>query len=375
MTDIKTVNIKKRTDRRTVQCPNCQHLYHIDCAKIPSGKKVSFPCKACKHIIKLDVRPKPVDQGLCVSTQTSKENRAEGPLRSTPQSDIKQESQALKKKILQDLMGVLPPMPQVVLKAQEILSDPDSSLKELASVIATDPAISVRILKMANSAYYGLAGKVTSIGHASVLLGGKTLGEIVMMAGTSNLLSKTLKGYGVNSDELWRHSLAVGIGSRLIANTMSPELVNDAFMAGLIHDSGKIMLDDHVFKRKKMFEGLMMDFEKTFCEVEQEVLGLDHSEIGYEVCKCWGIPEILTSAVRYHHYPSESEDNELAHILHMADFLAVQSDLGTCVDKSQYHLEEKTKKFLGLQEGDYEGIKQKVVEYVEKITGQVGDAS
>lgn len=207
------------------------------------------------------------------------------------------------------------------------------------------------------------------------MLGGKTLGEIVMMAGTSNLLSKTLRGYGVNSEDIWRHSLAVGIGSRLIANIKRPDLANDAFMAGLIHDSGKIMLDDHVLKRKKAFEELMMDTGKTFYEVEQQVLGLDHSEIGYEVCKCWGIPEILTSAVRYHHYPSSSQDNDLAHILHMADFLAIQSDMGTGIDITQCHIEDKSMEFLDLQEGDYDIIKQKVVEYVEKITGQVNDAS
>jgi HD-like signal output (HDOD) protein len=374
VTVIKNVNNEKRKDRMRVLCPNCRHLYSIDCAKLPLGRKVSFPCKACKGTIKLDLRSKRATDDLSVSTQTSEDNGAEGSLQSTLQSASQQESQALKKKILQGLMGVLPPMPQVVLKAQEILSDPDSGLKELASVIATDPAISVRILKMANSAYFGLAGKVTSIGHASVLLGGKTLGEIVMMAGTSNLLGKTLKGYGVESEDIWRHSLAVGIGSRLIANIKKPDLVNDAFMAGLIHDSGKIMLDDHVLKRRKAFEESMMDRKKTLYEVEQQVLGLDHSEIGYEVCKCWGIPEILTTAVRYHHYPSMSQDNDLAHILHMADFLAIQSDMGTGIDSSLCQVEDKTMEFLDLQEGDYNRIKQKVVEYVEKITGQMNNS-
>lgn len=374
MTVIKNINNETEKGRMKVLCPNCRHLYNIDCAKLPLGRKVSFPCKACKGTIKLDLRSKPATDDLSVSPQTSKDNGAEKSLQSTPQSDGKQESQALKKGILQGLMGVLPPMPQVVMKAQEILSDPDSGLKELASVIATDPAISVRILKIANSAYYGLAGKVTSIGHASVLLGGKTLGEIVMMAGTSNLLGKTLKGYGVKSEDIWRHSLAVGIGSRLIANIKKPDLVNDAFMAGLIHDSGKIMLDDHVLKRRKAFEDLMMDRKKTLYEVEQQVLGLDHSEIGCEVCKCWGIPELLTSAVRYHHYPSMSQDNALAHILHMADFLAIQSDMGTGMDSTQCQVEDKTREFLDLQEGDYKKIKQKVVEYVEKITGQMDNS-
>jgi len=374
VTVIKNINNEKKKDRMRVECPNCRHLYNIDCTKLPVGRKVTFPCKACKEPINLDLRSKPATDDLSLPFRASKDNPAEGSLRSTPTPESKAKSRALKNAVLQDFMGVLPSMPQVVLKAQEVMSDPDSSFKELASVIATDQAISVRILKLANSAYYGLAGKVTSIGHASVLLGMRIFGEIVIMAGTSNMLSKTLKGYRVESEDMWRHSLAVGIGSRLIASRKAPELANDAFVAGLIHDSGKIMLDEHVLKRRKSFEECMKDGQQPFFEVEQRILGFDHSEIGAEVFKSWGIPEILTAAVRYHHYPSRSQDNDLAHIVHMADFLAIQSGMGTGIDSMQCQVEDKTMEYLNLQEGDYNSIKEKVVEYVEKITGQMNNS-
>ncbi|MCD6296971.1 MAG: HDOD domain-containing protein [Deltaproteobacteria bacterium] len=374
MSVIQNINGEKRKDRMKVICPNCRQLYNIDCEKLPFGRNVTFPCRACKELINIDLRSKPATDGLPVSAQTSKDNRAEGPLQSTPTPENKAKTRALKNAILQDFMGVLPALPQVVLKAQEIMSDPDSSFKELASVIATDQAISVRILKLANSAYYGLSGKVTSIGHASVLLGITILGEIVMMAGTSNMLSKALKGYRVKSEDMWRHSLAVGIASRLIAARKTPELANDAFVAGLIHDSGKIMLDEHVLKKRKYFEEYMKDGQHAFFEAEQRILGFDHSEIGAEVCKGWGIPEILTAAVRYHHYPSMSQDNDLAHIVHMADFLAIQSDMGTDMDGTQCQVEDKTMEFLGLQEKEMRSIMDQVVQAVEKITGQMNNS-
>jgi len=374
VTVFKNINNEKKKNRMRVVCPICRHLYNIDCAKLPLDRKVSFPCKACKGTIKLDLRSKPATDGLSVPIQTSKDNRAKGFLRSTPTPESKAKSRALKNAILQDFMGVLPPMPQVVLKAQEIMSDPDSSLKELASVIATDQAISVRILKLANSAYYGLAGKVTSIGHASVLLGITILGEIVMMAGTSNMLSKTLKGYRVESEDMWRHSLAVGIGSRLIASRKIPELANDAFVAGLIHDSGKIMLDEHVLKRRKSFEECMKDGQQAFFEAEQQILGFDHSEIGSEVCKSWGIPEILTAAVRYHHYPSRSQGNELAHIVHMADSMAIRSGIGIGIVGIPCQVDDNTMEFLGLQEEEMSSIMDQVVQAVEKITGQMDNS-
>ena len=152
-------------------------------------------------------------------------------------------ARSLKKRIQMSLLGFLPSMPQVLFKAQEVMSNPMFSFKELAGLIATDAGLSVRVLKLANSAYYGLAGKVTSVGHASVLLGSKILGEIIVMAGIFNLLGGRLKGYGLDSGDLWRHSMAVGLGARIIAKEKYPHRADDAFTAGIIHDAGKIMLD------------------------------------------------------------------------------------------------------------------------------------
>ena len=124
-------------------------------------------------------------------------------------------------------------MPNIILKAREIMEDPGSSLKDLAGVIEHDQAIVARVLALANSAYYGLSGLVSSIQHASILLGQKTLGELITIAASSKLLSKQLKGYMLHPGDLWKHSLAAALGSKMIAEKINAECIEDAFIAGL----------------------------------------------------------------------------------------------------------------------------------------------
>ena len=136
-------------------------------------------------------------------------------------------------------MDDLPPMPTVILKIQKLLSDPNSNTGQIAELIETDQAIAVKVLKLANSAFYGLSGKVTSIQHAEVILGYKTLNELITIAGFSGLMGKKLTGYGYNSDELWKHSLAVALGSRIVAEKKHPEAINELLTAGFRGEAAK----------------------------------------------------------------------------------------------------------------------------------------
>jgi HD-like signal output (HDOD) protein len=357
-----------------VQCPQCHKFYNISDDALPEGKEIAFHCKECNGLVKIDLRSKPKKSIFPRMSKASKYRKQKRPSPTNESAESQPKGRALKRKIVQILMGRLPVMPQIVLKAQEVMADPNSSMKELARIIETDQGIVTRTLLLANSAYYGLAGKVTSVQHASVLLGNETLGEIIVMAGTSGFLNKTLTGYGVDSKAFWRHSLAVAFGSKLIAGKVHPELENDAFVAGLIHDSGKIMLDQHIFERKASFEEFMRDGQQSFLRAEKEILGFDHSEIGSEVCKTWGIPESLTIAVKYHHKPSLSGDNLLAYIVHVANFLALMHDFGTGFDEDLYPIEEGATEFLGLEQGYEDEIVNETHESVERIGEELGEA-
>ena len=335
-----------------VTCSNCHKGFVIPDERLPIGKKIAFPCPACKETIKLDL--------------TKKSSRDNG-LLTDIEPVILPTGEALKQKILRHMKD-LPPIPQTILKAREIMTNPDSDFKELANIFETDQAIAAKILKLANSPYYGYSGKITSIQRASVILGHRTLVELLTVIGTAGLLGNKLVGYWLDSGALWKHSLAVAFGSKIIASKTEPALSNDAFTSGLIHDVGKLILDQYIKERWELFEKFMVDGEHTFLDAEKKILDLDHAEVASEVCKSWNIPEPLTVAIRYHHHPSQSNGSELAYIVHVADAIAMMTGLGLGIDGTLYQMDDKAMEFLNLREENLNDIMGKVLEAVQKIS-------
>jgi len=345
-----------------IKCTGCDKVYDIPKERLPFGEVVSFPCPACKNIINIDLRSK------TDSTQAPAESKKAA----TPSDEERDlpKGEALQKIILRRLKE-LPPMPQVMFKAREVMNDPKSNFKALSDILETDQAMAARVLRLSNSAYYGLAGKVSSVQHASVLLGYKTVGEIVSMAGSSTLLGNSLDGYKLDSGDLWQHSLAVALASKVIAQKVKPDLENDAFAAGLIHDSGKIVLDAYLVERQSLFESFMESGEKTFLEAEKNILGFDHAEIAAQMCQSWKIPNLLTNAICYHHHPSRSKDSTLAYIVHVADSLSLMSGIGTGIDGMLYKMDSKALDYIGLPEESLAPIIEETVDSVEKIASQM----
>ena len=345
-----------------IKCTGCGKVYNIPEERLPIGEEVSFPCPACKNIINIDLRPKagssqePPERDEATETVIEERDFPKG--------------EALQKIILRKLKE-LPPMPQVMFKARDVMNDPKSNFKALSDILETDQAMAARVLRLANSAYYGLAGKVSSVQHASVLLGYKTVGEIVSMAGSSTLLGESLGGYKLDSGDLWHHSLAVALASKIIAKKVKPDMENDAFAAGLIHDSGKIVLDKYLLERQPLFETFMKDGQKTFLEAEKEILGFDHSEIAAQMCESWKIPNILTNAICYHHHPSRSKDSMLAYIVHVADSLSLMSGIGTGIDGMLYKMDSKALEYIGLPEESMASIIEETADSVQKIINQM----
>jgi len=335
-----------------VTCSSCHKGFVIPDERLPMGKKIAFPCPACKETIRLDLTEKSSrDSGLIFDNEPV----------------ILPTGEDLKKKILRQMKD-LPPIPQTILKAREIMTNPDSDFKELANLFETDQAIAAKILKLSNSPYYGYSGKITSIQRASVILGHKTLIELLTVIGTAGLLGNKLAGYWLDSGALWKHSLAVAFGSRIIASKIDPALSNDAFTSGLIHDVGKLILDQYIKERWELFEKFMADGEHTFLDAEKKILDLDHAEVASEVCRNWNIPEPLTVAIRYHHHPSQSNSSELAYIVHVADAIAMMTGLGIGIDGTLYQMDDTAMAFLNLREENLNDIMGKVIEAVKKIS-------
>ena len=227
----------------------------------------------------------------------------------------------LKKKVIGSF-SKLYPMPHVILKANQILSDPEADLRQFGNLLKADMAVVGRILKVANSAFFGLAKQVSSVQHAAVVLGTKRLLEIISMIGHSKMLNRRMEGYGVQSGAMWRHTLTVAVGADIIAKKYAPEYKGEAFLAGLLHDAGKIILDPYIKERRAAFVSLAKAGNEPIEEIEKKVLGFDHAAVGGWLCLHWNLPDFVADAIANHHMPSATQSNPLADILHEADTIA-----------------------------------------------------
>ena len=198
-------------------CSDCRKILNIPNERLQAFKTdIAIPCPTCNGKIEISL-----DKIRGASSDASENQSME---HDTTSAD------KLKKKILQEVNN-LPPMPKVAEKARKILSDPESSFNDLASVVEADQAIATKVLRFANSPLYATLGGVSSVQQASVVLGTKTLMEILNMACAAGILSGKLKGYDLDAGDLWQHSLAVASGSRFIAKKRCPELSEAAFSA------------------------------------------------------------------------------------------------------------------------------------------------
>ncbi|MBN1669912.1 MAG: HDOD domain-containing protein [Kiritimatiellae bacterium] len=355
-----------------LECPQCHRVFDIPDERLNFDRDVVFPCPACKGKIEIRVKrdqPEPPAEPQAAEP-AQPEPKAAAP-RPAPPTKAGPTGDVLKTRIMRTILD-LPPMPQVVQKAREIMGNPNANFQALANVFETDQAIAARVLKLANSAYYGVSGKVASVQHAAVVLGQKTLAELLAMAGTTSLLSQTLQGYGLAAGDLWAHALAVAQGAKIIAGKRDRGMADDAFTAGLIHDAGKLILDKYITEREQEFQALLSDGRHMWLDAEKQLLGFDHAEIAADVCQKWRVPDELAVAIRYHHEPGKSGENRLAHIVHVADAIAMMSGLGTGIDGMLYRMDETALPFLSLQEEDVSTIMGEVIDYVERTTRPSG---
>lgn len=349
-----------------IECPKCRRISAISSDLIVTHKRaLELTCSLCKADVQIQLSL-PAEGTQLPNFESADRNEETRLTSAVADNQDNPEILSLKSKILRSLVE-LPPMPNIILKAREIMEDPGSSLKELSAVIEHDQAIVARVLALANSAYYGLSGMVSSIQHASILLGQKTLGELITIAASSRLLSKKLKGYQLNPGDLWRHSLAVALGSKIIAGKISRDWVEDAFIAGLLHDAGKIILDPYVEERQKHFKTRLKNASLNFIKAEKEILGFNHAEVMSRATRFWRYPETQSLAIRYHHDPTQSGNNQLAFIVHLADIAAKAAGFKSGNSGSSAEFDPKILSYLGIERAELDAIVANINASVDQL--------
>ncbi len=194
-------------------------------------------------------------------------------------------------------VGDLQALPAVARKALDTLNDDNCSIDDLSTIIEKDQTIAARILKISNSALYGLRQEVNSLQHAMMILGIKTIKSLVLTATTRSIYKK----FGITEKMMWDHSVGAGIASKIIARNMGSELEDVAFVGGLMHDLGKVIMNNET---PEDFSEVMMNIYNDNVEsiaAEQEHYGFDHTEIGSGVVGKWKFAPILIHILGKHH--------------------------------------------------------------------------
>jgi putative nucleotidyltransferase with HDIG domain len=235
-------------------------------------------------------------------------------------------------------IGELPPMPAVAQKALGLIRNPNSSMADLADVLALDQAMAGLVLRWANSAYFGLKSPVTTVRQAVVYLGQSAIQSLIMAASLAAFIDRPAPGYGLERGELWKHSVGVASGARLVAAKFGKNLAEDAYHAGLLADIGKLA-----------FESVLRDIdtstpdwqEQSFSDLEIAHFGVDHATLGAEIARRWNLPNALVEAIAFHHRPSLAKEGAtLAAAVHIADAVMMMLGVGLGRDGLQYPLDE-----------------------------------
>jgi len=191
-------------------------------------------------------------------------------------------------------------LPQVALKVMRVARDPNAGAAELKAVVEGDPALGMRVLKMVNSAAYGLRTTITNLHQAISYLGFNQVRNLAMTASVADIFKRNEKVGTYQRTMLWRHLVSVGIGARLVARRCRLAAFEDAFLAGLLHDIGIVLADQHAHAQFREVIAAL-DGSLPLCEVERKRLGFDHCMLGAAVADAWRFPAPIRAAIRFHH--------------------------------------------------------------------------
>ena len=243
-------------------------------------------------------------------------------------------------------------LPEVALKVMEVAKDPKAGAADLKAVVEGDPALGARLLRMVNSAAYGVRATVTNLQQGISYLGFNQVRNLAMTASVSEVFKKNEKIGTYQRTMLWRHLVSVGICARLVASRCKMPNFEDAFLAGLLHDIGIIVEDEHLHAE---FCRVMADLteEATLCETEKKHLGFHHCTLGARVADAWRFPPAVRAAIRFHHGSERCTDEgcEIAQCVEVANVICTLKGI-TSVGRRLVRPPLEVLRMLGFQKED-----------------------
>jgi len=265
----------------------------------------------------------------------------------------------------------LPTLPTVLGQIMEALADENTSALELGRHIAADQSLSATLLRQVNSAFYGFYRRVTTVKDAVVILGFRDVQNLVLAASAFRVFPDSASAYDRN--QLWRHSLATAMAAERIAKRLSLPADGSYFSAGLLHDIGKVALDSVYPDNFQEAVRRAVSGPLPLYEVEPQVFGMDHAEVGGALAEHWNLPPVLTEAIRKHHIPDQAMlSPELAHVTALANHLAYEASLGEATNIGPHAFPEYSVKSLKIAPAHITAIVTELLEASDRIDAMLG---
>lgn len=228
-------------------------------------------------------------------------------------------------------VGDLVSLPDVFIRINQLVESPDSTLDDIAKVVSQDPAFTVRLLRIANSPFYGFSSAIETVPRAVTLIGTSQVRNLALVTA----VAKTFEGLPnelVSPENFWHHSLYCGLAARILARRIGKTDPEALFTAGLLHDIGELVIFNRMPALAKESLLLVLDSgdELPVHEAERQVMGIDHAEVGGELARQWRLPPLLQECIEFHHAVGKAPHcRREAAVVHIANILALMAEVDT----------------------------------------------
>ncbi len=250
-------------------------------------------------------------------------------------------------------MNALKPIPQVALKVMRLLDANKYDIESIANEIRKDQVITGRMLQLANSAMFGAKREITSLDHAVVFLGQDMLVKLVLTAAVQGYYEQSRMGYALCKGGVYYHSLGCAQVAEMLAHKTQREDPPKAYTAGLLHDIGKVVLDQYVASAYPLFYRDIMK-DESILQIERNLLGMDHTEVGSVLAQQWSFPRALEEVIRHHHQPHQAaEHKDLSAIVYLSDLLMSRFHTGLEIERLETRSLGRNLDALGLTHGEF----------------------
>ncbi len=267
-------------------------------------------------------------------------------------------------------INTMPALPVTVTKVVEIANNPATSPVDLNRVISLDPVLMAKVLKLINSAYYGVSTKVNSLVRAIIMLGINTVKNLALSSAVIDTLGRTSEFRALDPQAFWRNSLAVGVTAKLIAKRrgVDPSKLEEYFIAGLLHGIGKIPLNNVLSEQYVQAMSIADRYRIPLWEAERSVLGFDHTFVGLRIGEAWKLGNAILDTIRYQNQPLEYEGQyaHIVHATHVAIYFVTIAEIGFAGDRYPARADGQAMSLLRIDETFLDEIEDEVQAEIQK---------